>query len=227
MIKELRAISEARNFRRYSESTTLDAVFASTSHARWMDIARADAAVDAVENVYRNVGNYEGLWIAGGWLGGVPYEESQRKGIVDRLVQRGVDEDRIIQIDGKDTVDKVRELTKLPPLKKRGFLFGFNLGIASYPLHIARFNLALKHAQAEGYAPQLEITGIPTSYDARPSSDHKNRPLNDQLFGWLGLLKDARRLEKYGFEGSVPGDSSGLHTKLRELNSEDGRRVKF
>ena len=223
MIKELKAISEARKFRHYSEPTSLDAVFASTSPARWMDIARADAAVDAVEDRYLgSIKDSQVYFVAGGWLGGVPYEQSQRKSIVDRFIERGVDPSMIIEIDGKDTVDKVRELGKHTEIRSEVI----NLGVASYPLHIARFNLALNYAREEGYLVRLEITGIPTSYDNRPSSDYKNRPLGDWAFGWLGLLKDARRLEKYGFGGSLPGNSSRIHTRLRELNSEDGRSVK-
>src|SRR3989344_5434686 len=100
----LEMLSKARSFRNYSE-TGLDAVFASTSPARWMDIERADAAVRAIREIYVDIKgdidspgdffDYKGLWIAGGWLGGLPYEQSQRKGIFDTFIKRGVDPERI------------------------------------------------------------------------------------------------------------------------------------
>jgi len=220
MIRELKAISRARDFPIYNKGVwRLDAVFASTSPAHWMDIARADAAVDAVRDLYRSVENYQGLWIAGGTLGGLPYEKSQRKGIVDRFMERGVEEDRIVQIDGKDTVDKVRELMKIPEITEDKSVE--YLGIASYPLHIARFNLVLKYAQRKGYLEGLKIIGIPTDNRNRPETDKANRPVGDFVAGWAGLLKDARRLERYGFEASIPGQNSKLYRRIRSLNSED------
>jgi len=219
MIKTLKAISKARKFKNYDEEGYLDAVFASTSPARWMDIARADAAVDAVRDLRGSVENYRGLWIAGGNLGGLPYEESQRKGIVDRFIEKGVRKERIIQIGGKDTVDKVRELINLQEIAWRGVLY---LGIASYPLHIARFNLALNYAKKEGHADWLlAVVGIPTDNRNRPKTDKANRPVGDFVAGWAGLLKDARRLERHGFFGSLPGQGSGLYRKMKSLNSED------
>src|SRR3989338_6032814 len=123
MIKELKAIFRARKFEDYSH-THMDAVLASTSPAKWMDIERADAALSAVWNTYPT---FDNVWyIAAGWLGGLPYEESQRKTIVDRWLEIGVPEERIIQIDGKDTVDKVRELIWLPQIKSGEII---NLGV--------------------------------------------------------------------------------------------------
>jgi len=218
MITTLKAVTESRRFQDYRKAGVLDAVFASTGPARWMEIARADSAVNAVEDLYGGVQNYGGLWIAGGWLGGLPYEHSQRKNIVDRFVERGVEEERIIQIDGKDTVDKVRELIRIEKVIGGGLEY---LGISSYPLHIARFNLALKHAQREGHAnPLLKIVGIPTDYSSRPNSDRLARPINDAFYGWMGLLKDARRLDKYGFGGSIPGQNVEIFEKIKRLNSE-------
>lgn len=196
----------------------LDAVVASTGPKLSMDLQRADYAVNAVRSLYGSAVTYEGIWIAAGRLNqpGV-YTGSQREGIVNRLLNRGADQGRIVQIDGEDTVDKIRLLGTVPEIKEGDVEY---LGIASYPLHIARFNLALSYAQREGVVPgKVKIVGIETPtpffYDTKPLR------LGDGIAGWAGLIKDAVRLEKNGFAGSVPGKVSGLHRLARELNSED------
>lgn len=204
-------------------SRKLDAIVVSTSPSQKMDFQRADCAVQAVKDLYRNISHYDGLWIAAGQLNkGVDgirqYEGSQRKGIVDRLVSQGVPQDRITQIDGSDTVDKVRRLLEIPEVKRGGVKY---MGVSSYPLHIARFNLALNHAKRENLAPQnLEVVGIPNPYDSILFDFEKIR-LGDWVYGWSGLLKEAVRLEESGFSGSIPGQGSAFHKKLRALNSSD------
>lgn len=215
IMKTLEAIKNARSYRDFREVGELDAVVVPTSPAHWMDIARADSAVNAVEELYGSVKDYGGLWIAAGQLnenqeGRRVYEGSQKKDIVDRLVERGVNEKDIIQIEGVDTVDKVRELR----------LMGSKLmGISSYPLHIARFNLALQYAKKQRlFNEESEMVGIPTNEQYRPKNDKKMRPISDKIYGWLALMKDVWGLETHGFARSRPERTSTLHKWIRKFN---------
>ena len=214
------------DFLSFGDTGKLIAIVASTSPKRSMDIKRADACFAAIEKRYGNIQNYKGLWIAAGELntdesGVRRYEDSQRKNIVNRFIALRVNPERIIQIDGSDTVDKIRELAKIPEIRderKRFFV-----GIASYQLHLSRFGLAWRYARKEGAINNnFRLVGIEMPYESLFLDTNPFR-LGDYVAGYLGLLKDKKRLNQKGFSGSLPGQGSALYKKAREFNSEDRR----
>jgi len=230
-MRMLEDIEEAKSYLRLNDPHTriqhLDAVVASTSPKISMDLKRADYAVAAVKGLYGNTEDYHGLWIAAGELnqnssGERLYQGSQIEGIIERLSKHGVKKEKIIHAGGADTVDKIRHLAGIPEIKNsNGQYF---IGVASYPLHIARFNLALKYVQREKIIGEgATIVGIEMPYDAIFFDTNPRLRIGDWVAGVAGLAKDARRLEKLGFECSVPGQESYFHRKLKELNSEDRR----
>ena len=246
MVGLFESIAQAKDYRKVSERYVkfkgLDAIVASTSPKREMDLQRADYAFKAIFRLYglpdggakdsdgsdSNINNYTGLWIAAGVLntnadGERYYIGSQREGIVNRWIKHGVKENRIVQIDGEDTVDKVRELGKIPEIKNAPV--EYRIGVSSYPLHIARFNLALLYAQREGFiSKQVQIVGIEMPYDALFYETSPKFRVGDWVTGIAGLVRDVRRLDKHGFKSSVPGQSSAFHKAIKSLNSEGDKK---
>lgn len=233
MSNRLKSISKALNYRdwRTISSFRLDAVVAATGPATWMDLARADAAAKAVGEMYGYVGQFKGAWIVAGGLGNdsdgkpISYERSQRKSIVERLKSHGAPESQIVILEGRNNRDKVREMVQFMNDHPEIFMSSHNIpryiGVASYPIDIARWNLALQQAKYEDFITQryVEIAGIPISNENRPLSDYFTR-FPDWFTGLNGLFRDAKLFKEKGFHGATQAPTSTIHRLVRAANSE-------
>lgn len=104
-----------------------------------MERERVDYAVDTIREVYGSVDSYKGIWIASGVLDR-EYERSQRKVLVDRLNEKGVGQEKIIQTGGEDTFGNIEE--SIDVLNEYNIR---NLGISSYLMHLMRFALIVDY----------------------------------------------------------------------------------
>ena len=174
--------------------TEYSAVVVPTGPSLRIDQKRAEDAINAISRHYGSLQRYNGLWVVAGTLGEQRYETSQRKKILDRLLEERINEKSVRIIGGEDTMDKVREMIALS--KEEGLN---NFGISTYWLHYKRFNQGLSFAKQEGIAPKdLEFSLIwsPTT--------PKKRWAMDIVYGVAGLFVEAVRLNNRGFSGATP-----------------------
>ncbi|MBI2044083.1 hypothetical protein HYT24_01840 [Candidatus Pacearchaeota archaeon] len=237
MSNKLKAISKALNYRDWKSisSSRLDAVIAATGPAEWMDLARVDAAAETVSELYGYVGQFKGDWIVSGGLGNdaegrpILYERSQRRNMIERLKSHGVPESQIVILEGRNNRDKVRELVRFMNDHPEKFMSPTDIpryvGVASYPLDIARWNLALHQAKDEDFVTQryTEIIGIPISTKNRPLRDYFTRS-PDWVAGATGLYRDAKLFEEKGFRNATSAPASTIHKLARAANSEKPRQ---
>lgn len=191
-----------------------DAIVVSTGPSRRIDRKRTLDAIAEVEYNYGSLKDYSGLWVAAGTLGGVEYSRSQRKGIYNLMIDNGIDDKNIKEIDGEDTAHKTKLLIDYS--KEWG---AENIAISTYWTHFLRYKMIIKQAKKEKYpgAEKVEI------YQIRSSTTPFWRKPVDLLYGIFGLIKEKYRLIKYGFENSASGSrpAGNLIDKFKRMVGED------
>lgn len=123
-----------------------------------MEWQRVDGAIKTIQDLYGRVEAYKGIWIASGGSNEVTSDVSQRKILVDRLLEKGVPQKMIRESQGANTYGNVKETI---PILNREHIG--TLGISSFPLHLDKFALIFNYMK-QALKQELTVVGIENPY---------------------------------------------------------------